>query len=191
MAHKKNEPTVSDLDKPYEPNEIGLSGIVKFGVGLFVLIVITFGLMWVLYGVLERNAVERFGTAEPMALSDKEQLPPEPILQSAPGFKVDTAQGRVNLELAAPEAEYKELKEVWDDQIEHGQKHPVTGTVISMPIEEAKTIYLGLERKAKSGPDVEHLAAESRKYVSDANSGRTVSAAPPTPAAAPTPASAH
>ncbi|HJS52521.1 MAG TPA: hypothetical protein VJ781_11520 [Pyrinomonadaceae bacterium] len=191
MAHKKNEPTVSDLDKPYEPNEIGLSGIVKFGVGLFVLIVITFGLMWVLYGVLERNAVERFGTAEPMALSDKEQLPPEPILQSAPGFKVDTAQGRVNLELAAPEAEYKELKEVWDDQIEHGQKHPVTGTVISMPIEEAKTIYLGLEKKAKSGPDVEHLAAESRKYVSDANSGRTVSAAPPTPAAAPTPASAH
>src|SRR5688572_5679269 len=191
MAHKKNEPTVSDLDKPYEPNEIGLSGIVKFGVGLFVLIVITFGLMWVLYGVLERNAVERFGSAEPMALSDKEQLPPEPILQSAPGFKVDTAQGRVNLELAAPEAEYNELREAWDDQIKHGQKHPVTGTVISMPIEEAKTIYLGMEKKAKSGPDVEHLAAASRKYVSDANSGRTVSAAPPTPAAAPTPASAR
>jgi len=176
MAHKKNEPSVSELDKPYEPNEIGLSGIVKFGAGLFVLIVVTFGLMWVLYGVLEQNAVERFGTAEPMALGDKEQLPPEPILQGAPGFKVDTSNGRVNLELAAPEAEYLELREVWDDQIEHGQKHPVTGTVISMPIEEAKTVYLGMEKKAKTGPEVEHLADESRRYVSDASSGRVASA---------------
>jgi hypothetical protein len=191
MAHKKNEPTVSELDKPYEPNEIGLSGILKFGAGLFVLIVVTFGLMWVLYGVLEQRAVEYFGTADPMALSDKEQLPPEPILQSAPGFKVDTPNGRVNLELAFPEAEYRELREVWDDQIEHGQKHPVTGTVISMPIEEAKTVYLGMEKKAKTGPDAEHLAEESRKYVSDANSGRMSPASPTAPAAAPTPAAAH
>ena len=191
MAHKKNEPTVSDLDKPYEPNEIGLSGILKFGAGLFVLIVVTFGLMWVLYGVLEQNSVERFGNADPMALSDKEQLPPEPIVQSAPGFKVDTPHGRVNLELAAPEAEYLELREVWDDQIEHGQKHPVSGTVIAMPIEEAKTVYLGMEKKAKSGPEAEKLAAESTKYVSDANSGRMNPAAAPAPAVAATPAAAH
>jgi hypothetical protein len=175
MAGKKHTPEVSDLDKPYEPNEIGLSGIIKFGAGLFVLIVVTFGLMWVLYGVLEQNAVERFGTADPMALSDKEQLPPEPILQVAPGFKVDTSEGRVNLELAPPAAEYEELRKVWDDQIEHGQKHPVTGTVISMPIEQAKTIYLGLEKKAKSGPEVEKLAEKSRKFVSDASSGRVAS----------------
>jgi hypothetical protein len=172
----KHEPTVSDLDKPYEPNEIGVGGIVKFGVGLFILIVVTFGLMWVFYSVLEQNAVERFGAAEPMAQSDKEQLPPEPILQVAPGFKVDLPTGRVNLELAPPQAEYRELKKWWDDVVEHGQKHPVTGTVIAMPIEEAKTIYLGLEKKAKSGPDVENLAAESRKYISDAGAGRRASA---------------
>jgi hypothetical protein len=183
MAHKKNEPTVSDLDKPYEPNEIGMSGILKFGAGLFVLIVVTFGLMWVLYGVLEQNAVERFGTAEPLAMTDKEQIPPEPILQVAPGFKVDTPSGRTNLELAPPEAEYKELRKWWDDVIEHGQKHPVSGTVVAMPIEEAKTIYLGMDKKAKSGPDAERLAAESQISVSDANSGRM----PPAGAMAPAP----
>ena len=172
----KHEPTVSDLDKPYEPNEIGVGGIIKFGVGLFILIVVTFGLMWVFYNVLEQNALERFGVAEPMALSDKEQLPPEPILQVAPGFKVDLPTGRVNLELAPPQAEYRELKKWWDDVAEHGQKHPGTGTVVAMPIEEAKTIYLGVEKKAKSGADVENLAVESQKYVSDASSGRQVSA---------------
>jgi len=176
MAHKKNEPTVSDLDKPYEPNEIGLSGILKFGVGLFILIVVTFGLMWVLYGVLEQNAVERFGTAEPLAMTDKEQLPPEPILQLAPGFKVDLPTGRVNLELAPPDAEFRELKKWWTDVAEHGQTHPVTGTVIAMPIEEAKTIFLGMEKKASTAPEAEHLALESQRLISDSSSGRKASA---------------
>jgi len=172
----KHEPTVSDLDKPYEPNEIGAGGIIKFGVGLFILIVVTFGLMWVFYSVLEQNTVERLGAADPMALSDKEQLPPEPILQVAPGFKVDVPSGRVNLELAPPRAEYIELKKWWDDVVKHGQKHPGTGTVVAMPMEEAKAIYLGVEKKAKSGADVENLALESQKYISDASSGRQASA---------------
>ena len=172
----KHEPTVSDLDKPYEENVIGLGGIIKFGVGLLVLIVITFALMWVLYGVLEDTFRESRAANNPMAMSQKEQLPPEPRLQSAPGFFVDTPTGRVNLELAAPQAEYRELQKVWEDQIEHGQKHPVTGTVISMPIEEAKTIFLGAEKKQKSGAEVEHLSEESQKYVSDASSGRVASA---------------
>jgi len=176
MGSKKHEATLDELDKPYEPNEIGLSGIIKFAVGLFILIVVTFGLMKVFYGVLEQNAVERFGPSNPMAMSDKEQLPPEPRLQAAPGFAVDLPDGRVNLELMAPQSEYRELRKVWDDQIKHGQTHPGTGTVISMPIEEAKTIYMGLEKKAKSDADAEKLAAESRKYISDASSGRVASA---------------
>jgi hypothetical protein len=176
MSSSKHEQSISDLDLPYEPNEIGLSGIVKFAAGLFILIVVTFGLMWVFYGVLEQNAVERFGPPNPMAMSDKEQLPPEPRLQGAPGFGVDTTDGRVNLELTAPQAEYQVLHKEWVDQIEHGQTHPVTGTIISMPIEDAKTIYLGLDKKAKAGADAEKLAAESRKYISDASSGRVASA---------------
>ncbi len=167
---------MDELDKPYEPNDIALGGIVKFAIGLFILIVITFALMWILYGVLEQNAVERFGPTNPMAMSDKEKLPPEPRLQSAPGFHVDTTEGPVNLELTAPQSEYRVLHKEWVDQIEHGQKHPVTGTVIAMPIEDAKTIYLEMEKKAKSGAEADTLAKESQKFVSDASSGRVASA---------------
>ena len=45
----------------------------------------------------------------PLAMSDREQLPPEPRLQMAPGFGVDTEKGRVNLELSYPQSEYRTL----------------------------------------------------------------------------------
>ncbi len=177
MSSKKHESTVAELNKPYEPNEIGIRGIIYFAVGLFLLIVVTFVLMWMLqYVVLHDTFADEKKSSNPMAMSDKEQLPPEPRLQGAPGFGVDSPTGRVNMELGAPQAEYLELRKEWDDIIEHGQKHPVTGTVISIPVEEAKTIYLALKKKAKSGADVEKLAAESRKYISDASSGRVASA---------------
>jgi len=172
----KHEPTVSDLDKPYEENVIGLGGIMKFAVGLLILIVVTFALMRMLYGVLEDTFKESKTGNNPMAMTEKEQLPPEPRLQVAPGWFVDTPDGRVNLELMAPGSEYRELHKVWTDQIEHGQTHPVTGTVISMPIEEAKTVFLSAEKKQQTGPEAEKLAEESRKFISDASSGRVASA---------------
>ena len=48
MSSKKHEMTPADLDKAYEANEIGLKGIFGFAIGLFLLIVITFGLMYAL-----------------------------------------------------------------------------------------------------------------------------------------------
>ncbi len=41
----KHEKTFVDFDKAYETNLIGLRGVIYFGVGLFLLIVVTFGLM--------------------------------------------------------------------------------------------------------------------------------------------------
>ena len=49
---KKHVNTPADFDKGYEENEIGLKGIVYFGIGLFLLIVITFGLMWAFLGTM-------------------------------------------------------------------------------------------------------------------------------------------
>ena len=95
-----------DLDKPYEENSIGLSGIVYFGVGLLALIVITFVLMWAFLYKLRDFAKENAGPSNPMFMTEKERLPPEPRLQAAPGFGVDSEAGRVNLELMAPASEY-------------------------------------------------------------------------------------
>src|SRR5688500_7105050 len=108
MASKKRTDSAVDLNIPYEQNEIQLKGIFGFGIGLVLLIVITFGLMWALLNVMKDYWVESSAPRNPMAMSDKEKLPPEPRLQSAPGFGVESPTGRVKMELTAPQAEYIE-----------------------------------------------------------------------------------
>ena len=173
---KKHESTLSDLSKPYEQNVIGFGGIVKFAIGLLLLIIVTFALMLLLNRVLEDNKQQEWNASKnPMVMSDRERLPPEPRLQSAPGFGVDSPGGRVNLELNAPQAEYRELLKEWNDIREHGKKDAGTGGTISLPIDEAKEKVLEENLKAKSGPEADKLFIESRRYISDASSGRKAS----------------
>ncbi|HMT09396.1 MAG TPA: hypothetical protein PKA82_15445 [Pyrinomonadaceae bacterium] len=167
--------TPADFDKAYEENEISLRGIIGFGVGLFLLIVITFVLMhFFLKGMYEVNA-EMAPPANPMQMTQKEQLPPEPRLQSAPGFGVQGPNGWVNLELREPQAEYRELVKIWNDVLKNGKKDKASGIVTVMPIDEAKAKFLASAPKAKSGADAEKVAADSRMFYSDASSGRTAS----------------
>lgn len=162
-----------DLNKPYEENEIRLKGIIGFGIGLFLLIVITFGLMWALLYKLEQFQDEaEAGQVNPMALKDKERLPPEPRLQLAPGFGVDSQTGRVNMELSEPQAEYRELHKQWTKLWHEGQKDPKTGTVTVMPINLAVLKLLEEAPKARSGPEAEKELTNSRSYYTDASSGR-------------------
>ena len=112
---KKHESTLSELSKPYEQNVIGFGGIVKFAIGLLLLIIVTFALMLLLNRVLEDNKQQEWNASKnPMVMSDRERLPPEPRLQTAPGFGVDSPNGRVNLELNVPQAEYRELLSGFD-----------------------------------------------------------------------------
>jgi hypothetical protein len=172
MGSTKHEKSFVDFEMPYERNIIGMRGIVYFAIGLFLLIVITFGLMWALLNVLEDEAKESKKSTNPMAMSEKDRLPPEPRLQLAPGFGIDSPEGRVNLELRNPQAEYREFHKQWLDIWENGHKDPKTGAVTMMPIEEAKAKVLTENLKAKSGEDAEKLATESRMSFSDASAGR-------------------
>ncbi len=170
MLSKKHTDSVADLNIPYEQNEIQLKGIFGFATGLVLLIVVTFGLMWALIGVLDDYFKPT--TTNPMAMSDKERLPPEPRLQLAPGFGVDSENGRVNMELGIPQAEWRELRKQWDDLLEHGSKDAKTGMMSVMPIDEAKKRFLEQGAKAKSGADADAALAASREFVSEAGSGR-------------------
>ena len=172
MSSKKHNDTAADLNKPYEENEIQLKGIFGFAIGLFLLVVITFGLMWALLNVMRDYSKENAGPANPMVLSDKERLPPEPRLQLAPGFGVESEKGWVNMELGAPQAEYRELHKQWKNVWEHGLKDEKTGTVSAMPIEKAKEKLLSQNVKAKSGPEAEKLFSDSRTHISDSSAGR-------------------
>jgi hypothetical protein len=172
MGSTKHEKSFVDFEKPYEMNVVGLRGIVYFGIGLLLLILITFGLMRIFYDVMEEDAKATKSSTNPMMKSEKERLPPEPRLQVAPGFGIESESGRVNLELSAPQAEYRELQRQSEELWRHGRKDPITGMVTVLPIEEAKKMVLESGLKARSGPDVDRLAVESKRSFSDASSGR-------------------
>lgn len=161
-----------DLNKPYEDNEIGLRGIMWFGVGLFLLIVITFGLMWALLNVMKDYHRENAGPVNPLSMNEIERLPPEPRLQLAPGFGVESEKGRVNLELLAPQSEYRELHKQWVVLWERGMKDAKTGTVISLPINEAKERVLKEGLKTRQGAEAEDVYVKANTVISEASSGR-------------------
>jgi hypothetical protein len=172
MGSTKHEKSFVDFEKPYEQNVIGFRGIVYFAVGLFLLIVITFALMWALLGVLEDQARIDKGSNNPMLQSEKDRLPAEPRIQGAPGFGVDGPNGRVNLELTAPQSEWWELEKQYNEVWAKGRVDKATGAVTALPIEVAKQKMLDRKLPAKSGADAEKLFAESQLRFSDASSGR-------------------
>lgn len=162
-----------DLSKGYEKNEIQLKGIVLTTIALFLTCVVSFFLMWVLQNQLEDYWVqEEKKVATPMDRTSEEKLPPEPRLQAAPGFGIDSPKGRINLELQRPQAEWEELQKLWAIEEKEGQKVVANGkeTVITLPIAEAKKQLLA-QGKA-SGEEIKKLKSETDIYYTAATSGR-------------------
>lgn len=173
MGQTKHEESFVNYDKTYETNVIGLRGIIYFAVGMFFLIVVSFGLMWVLQNVLEDNARQTKDVRNPLMMSQTESLPPEPRLQAAPGYGVDGANGRVNLELKAPQSEYRQLEDEWRKLENEGQRDSKTGTVVTLPIEEAKKRFLEESSKTSNAGERGKVLDDSRSIVSYSSSGRT------------------
>ncbi len=174
MSAPKHEKSFVDYERAYESNLIGLRGVIYFAVGLLLLIVITFGLMYFLQNVMEDQALEsKDKIKNPMIMSQTERLPPAPRLQGAPGFGVESESGHVNLELRAPQSEYWELEKQWANQWANGQKDSKTGTVITLPIEAAKQKLLQENVKARTGEQGQKILDESRSIVSYSSAGRT------------------
>lgn len=172
MGSTKHEKSFVDFEKAYEQNIIGLKGILYFGIGLLLLIVITFGLMWALLNVMRDEAEASAGPANPMLMNDRERLPPEPRLQAAPGFGVDGPEGRTNLELEQPQAEYRTLQRQWDDLIKNGRKDQRTGMVVTMPVNQGKELLLQQGVKSRTDGDANTILESSRSVVSDSSAGR-------------------
>ncbi|MEO6589314.1 MAG: hypothetical protein ABIP06_08420 [Pyrinomonadaceae bacterium] len=178
MGNTKHEKSFVDFDKPYEQNIVGLRGVIYFAVGLFLLVVITFGLMWLLLNVFEEQSLDTDNAERnPMQLSEKDSLPPEPRLQGAPGFGVDTKDGRVNLELRNPQAEWETIQEVNKDLWENGRKiknEDGTDTFTVLPIEQAKERILEQSEKTETSAaqGQNNILEESRMFMSDSNAGR-------------------
>ena len=119
--HATETPDVShikNLDVTHEGSDVSVSGVAKFVLGLTVLGVVVFVLMWGMFRFLYAQETEKEPDPGPMAMSPLERLPPEPRLQAAKGFGVRLENGElVNLENREPEAEYRVLREQWERQL--------------------------------------------------------------------------
>lgn len=142
---------IKNIDVTHEVSDVYFGGIVKFVVALVILMVFSFVLVWAMFRVMDSRAAEP--PRSPMALSEKDRLPPEPRLQSAPGFaeQLDKARPAATENKVEPGHEtkgrapapkdplweIKVLREQWEDVLKNG---PVdqNGQRYGMPIERAK-----------------------------------------------------
>lgn len=171
---KKDKDNLADLlNKPYEENDLGTGAIVGTGVAILALIGVALLLMWILQYKIFAPAAEEAQRKEtlPMALSEKDRLPPEPRLQSAPGFGIDSPKGRVNLELREPQAEYRELTKIWNEEVANGSKNP-DGSVVTLPVDEAKAKAAAAGFKSRSGADADAAFSSAGKIITEASAGR-------------------
>ena len=133
-------PDVSHIQNPdvtHEESDVNVRGILQFAFGLFIFGAIVLTLMWFMLRFFERRQDKRTPPPAPMALTDKERLPPEPRLQGAPGFGVDLGEGRrEDLALKEPTAEMKIVREQWDKVLKEGQRDG-SGNIIAIPIADA------------------------------------------------------
>ena len=145
-GHVTETPDVSyikNVDVTHEVSDVYISGIAKFVVGLSILMIVSFLLVWGMFRVFDARIQEP--KRSPMALSDKERLPPEPRLQGAPGFgegleKTATPESEkigAGNQPKSPLWEIKAVRDQWNDVLEHG---PIDkdGKRYGMPIARAK-----------------------------------------------------
>jgi hypothetical protein len=153
-GHKTETPDVShirNVEVTHEASDVNVRAVLTF---IFVLtvatIVICFGLV-VLFRFFNQQEAKSEPKPGPMALKKEERLPPEPRLQSAPGFQITLENGQsVNLEKTIPQAEYRALRAQWEENLKTGLKDQ-SGNVVGMPIEAAidKVVSGGLNSTVK------------------------------------------
>ena len=152
-GHKTETPDVShirNVEVTHETSDVNVRAVLTF------IVVLTISTAVVSYGltILFKffNQQEAPATKPgPMALTKEERLPPEPRLQAAPGFQIKLENGQtVNLEKTIPQAEYRALRQQWEENLKTGLKDQ-SGNVVGMPIEAAmdKIVSQGLPSSVK------------------------------------------
>jgi len=145
-GHKTETPDVShirNVEVTHEMSDVDVKGILTFAVALTVMTVVVYLLMLLMFNVLNKQEVGKEQKPSPMALSEKERLPPEPRLQGAQGFSegLDKSAGITETEEEKgkpkdPLWEIRILRQQWNDVLEHGAKDK-DGKVVGLPIDEA------------------------------------------------------
>lgn len=145
-GHITETPDVShikNVDVTHEASDVNISGIVKFVVGLTVFGIVIQFLLWGMFNFLSAQQQKKEPPPGPMAMTEQERLPPEPRLQAAKGFGVKLENGQwVPLENREPQAEYRVLREQWEQTLKEGARDQ-SGKVVGLPIDQAMQKVIG------------------------------------------------
>ena len=155
-GHRTETPDVShirNVEVTHETSDINVRAVLTFAIVLTLsAAIVAFGLRYLFKFFNQQEA--RSPKPGPMALKQDERLPPEPRLQSAPGFQIKLENGQtVNLERSVPQAEYRVLRKQWEENLKTGLKDQ-SGQVVGMPIDAAikKIVSEGLPSSEKGAP---------------------------------------
>ena len=175
-GHQTETPDVShirNVEVTHETSDINVRAVLTFAAVLTITtIAVAYGLSF-LFGFFNEQEAKS-PKPGPMALTQKERLPPEPRLQGAPGFQITLEDGQTrNLERGAPQAEYMILRRQWEENLRTGLKDQ-TGRVVGMPIEAAmdKVVSEGLPSTEKDAS--KKLSDYAISMPTAASSGRTM-----------------
>ena len=156
-GHQTETPDVSNIrnvEVTHEVSDIDVGGVLKFVVALTILTAAVYVGMLLMFRQFQGQA-QAEPKPGPMALSQRERLPPEPRLQAAPGFEITLGDGsKVDLERKEPQAEYRELLAQWEKELK-GEFKDSSGNVRSIPITEAMKQVVsgdGLPARTKTAP---------------------------------------
>jgi hypothetical protein len=156
---------IKNIDVTHEKSDVDVGSIAKFVIALLVLTIATHIGLWGMFRLLQKYETEQEQTQHrsPLAPAADERKPPEPRLQSAPGFaeslekaapgqheerKIQTANKGFDTP-KDPLWEIRVLRKQWNHVLEQGptDEH---GQRFGMPIEQAKEEVLKQLEKQKS-----------------------------------------
>lgn len=186
-AHTSGTSQQRSLDANYEVSDVELRGIIVFLIGLTVMTVVVYILMLLMFNLLNTREAEKTAKTPPppLALSEKERLPPEPRLQSAPGFaqqlekEVGAKEAETSLEKEKPKDrtwELDQLRKKWDEDLKLGPKDK-SGHPAGISIDQAMQEVLsgsGLPARTPAAPQAGAGGPEDYaiKMPTAASSGR-------------------
>ena len=137
---------IKNVDVTHEMSDVNVAAILKFLGGLTVMTIAVYLLMWGMFRMLYSREETKEPQASPLAMTSKERLPPEPRLQSAPGFaeglekEAGAKEGSESAGSATPKDplwEINLLREHWTAILDQGVKDQ-SGKVVVLPINDAK-----------------------------------------------------
>lgn len=140
--HVTETPDVShikNVDVVHETSDVNVPALLKFVLALTVMTAAVYILMLFLFNFLNAQETRNEPPPGPMAMTERESLPPEPRLQSAPGFAEDLSKSVTDAKPELPKDplwEIRVLRQQWQAALNEGVKDS-NGKVVGIPIEEA------------------------------------------------------